>query len=55
MVDRESEGDEDLKVSVHVHHYKGSGKVALFRASVVQVRYLPLLGGGVDVGLVGHA
>jgi hypothetical protein len=53
VIDPENEGDVDLNVSVHVRHYKGSGKVALFRDSVVQVRYLPLLGGHA-VDLVGR-
>lgn len=52
VIDPENEGDVDLNVSVHVRHYKGSGKVALFLDSVVQVRYLPLLGGRA-VDLVG--
>jgi hypothetical protein len=30
MTDLETEGDVDLNRSVHVCHYKGSGKVALF-------------------------
>ena len=53
VIDPETEGDVDLNVSVHVRHYKGNGKVALFRDSVVQIRYLPSLGKGA-VDLVGR-
>ncbi len=53
MIDPETEGDVALNVSVHVRHYKGSGKVAHFCDSLVQVRYLSSLGEGA-VDLVGR-
>ena len=54
IIDPEKEGDVDVNVSVHIRHYQGNNMVALFRDSVIQVRYLPALGrGALDlVGLV---